>query len=158
MIAALVTTAVSEVRAQEVAEPGIVRMVQEILNAYGLGAGPTDGVIGPQTRDALRRFEAAVGLPVNGVLDRDAAGAILRAAQRVPSVGRGSPVMELEGESFTLRDVKRRCEVWRWSDSWGDVECRSGIWEDEVEDECDVWFPTATASESWIAIRPSFVP
>ena len=26
--------------------------------------------------------------------------------------------------AFTLRNVERKCEVWRWSENWGDVECR----------------------------------
>lgn len=145
-IAVLSITAASRIEAQEVAEPDIVRLVQQVLNAYDLNAGPLDGVIGPQTRDAIRRFEGAAGLPVDGVLDPEAALMILRAAHRVPPVGRGPPVMEWEGETFTLRDVERRCEVWRWSDSWGDVECRAGVWENAVENGCDVWFPSSDSA------------
>ncbi|MFN0178533.1 MAG: lytic murein transglycosylase [Gemmatimonadales bacterium] len=42
------------------------REVQERLAAKGWYTGPADGVLGQQTRDAIRRFQAAVGLPVDG--------------------------------------------------------------------------------------------
>ena len=128
----------------EITEPGLVRMVQQILNAYGLDAGPADGALRTQTRAALRRFEGAVGLPIDGRLDAETVLAVLRAASAIGKGGRGSSnTIEWEGKTFTLRDVERRCEVWRWSESWGDVECRSGDWEDEVEGECEVWFPNS---------------
>jgi hypothetical protein len=42
---------------------------QERLKAAGFDPGYLDGVIGPRTRDALRRYQASQGLPATGLLD-----------------------------------------------------------------------------------------
>ncbi len=47
----------------------VVRDVQRKLAASGYYAGAIDGLAGPMTRAAIRRFEADAGLPVTGVLD-----------------------------------------------------------------------------------------
>jgi localization factor PodJL len=47
-----------------------VTAVQVALNALGFEAGPADGVIGPSTRDAIRRFQEAKGLSVTGNIDK----------------------------------------------------------------------------------------
>lgn len=41
---------------------------QRLLLALGYDPGPVDGIAGPATRDAIRRFEAAQGLPPTGRL------------------------------------------------------------------------------------------
>lgn len=46
-----------------------VRRAQIALTTKGYDPGPHDGVIGPRTRDALRRFQAFEGLKVTGRLD-----------------------------------------------------------------------------------------
>jgi hypothetical protein len=46
-----------------------VARVQRALNDRGFNAGPVDGNMGPSTVDALRRFQAAAGLPVTGTAD-----------------------------------------------------------------------------------------
>ena len=46
-----------------------VARVQRALNDRGFNAGPVDGQMGPSTVDALRRFQAAAGLPVTGSAD-----------------------------------------------------------------------------------------
>jgi hypothetical protein len=43
--------------------------VQAALDQQGYNAGPADGVIGPQTRDALTDFQYANHLPVTGAID-----------------------------------------------------------------------------------------
>ena len=45
--------------------------------------------------------------------------------------------------AFTLRDVERKCEVWRWSENWGDVECRGS--DLRAIESCSVWM----WSDSW---------
>ena len=44
--------------------------IQEALNAAGFYQGPVDGKIGPQTREAIRQFQQANGLKVDGVAGR----------------------------------------------------------------------------------------
>ena len=46
-----------------------VTAVQVALNALGFEAGPADGVMGPSTREAIRRFQEANGLSVTGSID-----------------------------------------------------------------------------------------
>ena len=49
--------------------PGLVRAVQSALNDQGYDAGYPDGVIGAQTRDALRSYQNDHGLAVTGWID-----------------------------------------------------------------------------------------
>ena len=46
-----------------------IARVQRALNDRGFNAGPVDGSMGSSTIDALRRFQAAAGLPVTGNAD-----------------------------------------------------------------------------------------
>ena len=46
-----------------------VLAVQQNLNSRGYDVGEPDGVIGPRTRDALRRFQADENLPVTGEIN-----------------------------------------------------------------------------------------
>jgi membrane-bound lytic murein transglycosylase B len=43
-----------------------IEEMQALLNARGYEAGKPDGLVGPQTREALRAFQAAQGLPADG--------------------------------------------------------------------------------------------
>jgi peptidoglycan hydrolase-like protein with peptidoglycan-binding domain len=57
--------------------PVNLREVQRRLNAAGYGAGPADGMLGPRTERALRRFQAANNLEPSGEVD---AATLLRLA------------------------------------------------------------------------------
>jgi hypothetical protein len=46
-----------------------VRQAQEALKSQGHDPGPVDGVMGPQTRQALRAFQSSNGLKQTGMLD-----------------------------------------------------------------------------------------
>ena len=46
-----------------------VRQVQERLKDAGFNPGPVDGQFGPQTREALKEYQKAHGLPQTGQLD-----------------------------------------------------------------------------------------
>ena len=47
-----------------------VRQAQEALKAQGHDPGPVDGVMGPQTKDALRAYQRAQNLTETGQLDQ----------------------------------------------------------------------------------------
>jgi TPR repeat protein len=47
----------------------LIRTVQERLHAAGFPPGTIDGTLGPQTRQALRRFQNVQGLRITGDLD-----------------------------------------------------------------------------------------
>lgn len=45
----------------------------------------------------------------------------------------------IDGEEFTLSEISRKCEVWRYDSNYGEVECRGsklGI----IERKCEVYF------------------
>lgn len=46
-----------------------IRQAQEALKAQGHDPGPIDGVMGPQTSQALREFQSSNGLQQTGRLD-----------------------------------------------------------------------------------------
>lgn len=48
-----------------------VRKAQEKLKAAGFDPGTIDGNLGPQTREAIRDFQKARGLPQTGTLDQE---------------------------------------------------------------------------------------
>jgi Putative peptidoglycan binding domain len=54
-----------------IAAPGDWRIgqAQDRLKAAGFDPGPLDGVLGPRTKEALRRYQASQGLPATGELD-----------------------------------------------------------------------------------------
>jgi Putative peptidoglycan binding domain len=44
----------------------LIRAVQEKLNTMGFDAGTADGIIGPNTRRAIRNFQQDAGMEVDG--------------------------------------------------------------------------------------------
>jgi hypothetical protein len=52
------------------------RAVQAALAWRGFYSGRIDGVMGPETRSAIRSFQAHQGLPVTGVIDNRLIGAL----------------------------------------------------------------------------------
>ncbi|HJN43865.1 MAG TPA: hypothetical protein QF572_06770 [Vicinamibacterales bacterium] len=61
------------------------------------------------------------------------------AQQRLAIAIRASGLNEnLEGQSFSLRDVERRCEAYKYSDRYGDLECRGEL--RAVQRRCEVYF------------------
>ncbi len=51
----------------------MVAEIQRLLAAHGYHPGPADGFMRPRTRAALRKFQRAAGLPVNGRMTRHVA-------------------------------------------------------------------------------------
>lgn len=48
-----------------------IASTQSMLNDMGYLAGPADGVLGPRTRDAIRKFQRDSGIPATGMVTRD---------------------------------------------------------------------------------------
>jgi peptidoglycan hydrolase-like protein with peptidoglycan-binding domain len=48
----------------------VVRQVQEQLKQKGHEVGPVDGIMGPQTKDALKEFQQKEGIQASGELDQ----------------------------------------------------------------------------------------
>src|SRR2546421_3401692 len=69
-----------------------VRVLQSWLDKLGFHTG-VDGVFGRHTRWALRRFEQARGLQVNGVLSTSDAQ-VLRSAMQAQTSAGGAPVTQ----------------------------------------------------------------
>jgi TPR repeat protein len=61
-----------------------VREVQRLLARLGFDPGPADGIVGAQTRSAVRAFERSRGLPETGVVDARLL-ALLRAIAATPA-------------------------------------------------------------------------
>lgn len=48
-----------------------IQGTQEALNEHGFRAGSVDGKVGPQTRSAIRSYQKAAKLPVNGCVSQE---------------------------------------------------------------------------------------
>ena len=53
---------------------GDTKKVQETLRDKGYYTAPVDGILGPQTRAAIRQYQQSENLPVTGRLDAETAG------------------------------------------------------------------------------------
>jgi Putative peptidoglycan binding domain len=67
-----------------------IGQAQELLKAAGFDPGPIDGLLGPLTRVALRRYQASQGLPATGLLD-EATRQTLLPSDRTQRDGEGKP-------------------------------------------------------------------
>jgi peptidoglycan hydrolase-like protein with peptidoglycan-binding domain len=54
---------------QTAMQSGEIRQAQERLKEAGFNPGPADGHLGPQTKDAIKEYQKAQGLPQTGQLD-----------------------------------------------------------------------------------------
>jgi peptidoglycan hydrolase-like protein with peptidoglycan-binding domain len=55
------------------------RQIQTALRRLGYDPGAVDGVFGPQTRAAIRRFQQAIGAEPTGVITADEASRLVSA-------------------------------------------------------------------------------
>jgi localization factor PodJL len=61
-------------------QKALVQKIQTLLTSRGYDPGPPDGVEGPKTRQAVRAFQASVGLVDTGLIDRSLVAALARRA------------------------------------------------------------------------------
>jgi hypothetical protein len=66
-----------------------IGQAQERLKAAGFNPGPLDGVLGPRTKEALRRYQASQALPVTGEFD-EATRQVLMRSDLSPTGGEAS--------------------------------------------------------------------
>jgi hypothetical protein len=50
-------------------EASALRDIQAQLKTHGFDPGPVDGVLGPKTCNAVRAYQKAAGLQIDGVID-----------------------------------------------------------------------------------------
>jgi len=73
--------------------------LQARLNQLGYDSGPEDGVFGPLTEAALKKFQAAVGLPQTGVTDKATVEALNKARVADHPAGKAGQVPGGSGAS-----------------------------------------------------------
>jgi peptidoglycan hydrolase-like protein with peptidoglycan-binding domain len=79
----------------------VLQLAQERLVKLGYELGLSDGIYGPQTRQALQAFQRHKKLPVTGILDVTT----LEALERAVLPARGSPPAEAQLEDTPLHVV-----------------------------------------------------
>jgi peptidoglycan hydrolase-like protein with peptidoglycan-binding domain len=75
-----------------------VKAMQRQLSWLGFDPGPADGRYGPETTEAVRRFQAVRGLPTDGVADPATLRSLQSGTVERPFTGRAERVKELQLE------------------------------------------------------------
>jgi peptidoglycan hydrolase-like protein with peptidoglycan-binding domain len=65
--------------------------IQKALQKLGFDPGRLDGVMGPPTQAAVKKFQQANGLPADGVVDPKTQAALAKALQGAPAAAGGAP-------------------------------------------------------------------
>lgn len=68
------SVSITPLQAAPATDKSEVRSVQQNLKDNGYYNGNVDGLMGPQTREAIRKYQKAESLPVTGRLDSQTAG------------------------------------------------------------------------------------
>lgn len=84
-----------------------VAELQRLLGELGFDAGKVDGILGPQTADAVVEFQRNAGLTTDGICGPDSVAALRRVAARSVGDGPGSTVATVR-EAEGLRVGGRR--------------------------------------------------
>nr|WP_249120648.1 caspase family protein [Plastoroseomonas hellenica] len=86
-----------------------VQQLQRGLAGLGLDPGPADGTAGPRTTAAIRAFQAATGLPVDG----EATEPVLQRLRDGPAPGSGELARGLAAQVPSLLEVRNAAEAVR---------------------------------------------
>jgi peptidoglycan hydrolase-like protein with peptidoglycan-binding domain/DNA invertase Pin-like site-specific DNA recombinase len=87
-----------------------VRKIQRRLSAAGAQPGPVDGLFGPLTEAAVRRFQQSRGLAVDGIAGPQTMRQLERAGRSAPVLTRGAGFERPHGSS-AVRKLQRRLRV-----------------------------------------------
>lgn len=86
----------------------LVLDIQRRLKALGFDPGPLDGVWGPKTRAAVRSFQSAAGLLVDGVVGKMTTEALNAAPVSASSPSSPVPPVLSVGEPIWVQEGRRR--------------------------------------------------
>jgi peptidoglycan hydrolase-like protein with peptidoglycan-binding domain len=133
--AALRDEATEQTKAADAAVPKPTRetilTAQKLLAALGYEPGPLDGLDGPKTRGAVRRYQADAGLPSNGLVtealveklseaDHDntgrADGLGLASKKALPIYASGDTFVYSDGRTETVAEIDGERVHWRSND------------------------------------------
>ncbi len=107
-IAALRTSVLYPGAGYSGAGSGQVRGLQRQLRSEGYNPGPIDGRYGPKTEGAVRRFQAAHGLRVDGIVGQHTFGELKRIVGGQPTATRSRPPL---GRTHSTRPRGRATHV-----------------------------------------------
>lgn len=91
-----------------------VEEIQKILKEAGFSPGPIDGKIGWRTRDAIKEFQKAKGLKVNGRVDSQAWLQLNREKEISANLQKKEEIVEplfLPQPEESLKDIKSKEEI-----------------------------------------------
>ncbi len=57
-----------------------------------------------------------------------------------------APSEDIDGYDFSPRDIEKKCEAYKYSDSYGDVECKGSALR-VIEKKCEVYFSDSENGE-----------
>ena len=83
--------------------PALVSEVQVLLNQKGYNAGQADGIAGPKTRGAIKKYEEANNLPVDGLIDEALYAALKQNDQRTENPQNSNPMSNATPAEQQLR-------------------------------------------------------
>ena len=89
--------------ARDIARRRQVALLQRALARLGYDPGPTDGILGPRSRDAIRAFQASAGLPADGRVSKRTVDAVAAALRSAGNSGRTQRSLKIAGTGSGFR-------------------------------------------------------
>lgn len=92
--ASVITNAPAEITAQAATYSKLtIKQVQQKLNARGYKCGHADGVIGKNTKTAIRNYQKDHGLKVTGIINKALLGALNIKAIKISYSSKNDPIV-----------------------------------------------------------------